>query len=47
MSSIGLLEHAASLKLADAGAPEVHIGWCVEADTGVAVLIVIPGGACI
>ena len=43
MSGVGLLKHAASLKLGDAGAPEVHIGWCVEADTGVAVLSVVPG----
>ena len=42
MSGVGRVEHAGALKLGDAGAPEVDIGRRVEADTGVAVLVVVP-----
>ena len=42
MSGVGRVEHTRTLKVSDASPPEVHIGWRVEANTRMAVLIVVP-----
>ena len=42
MGSVGRVEHTGALELSDASPPEVQIGWRMEADARVAVLVVVP-----
>ncbi len=41
VSCVGCLEHASALELNAAGTSEVDVGWDVEAQPGVAVLVVV------
>jgi hypothetical protein len=42
VSGVGLLEHAGTLDLGGSSAAEVNIGWGVETDAGMVVLVVVP-----
>ncbi len=42
MSGVGGVEHAGALLAGDGGGAVVHVGGCVQAQPGVAMLVVVP-----